>query len=158
MDREEYKQLLKSTIIDVLSEMAFIQVEEVESDIPLSSAYDKVDNPLYAYIKVKSHCSLFILISSKTIIEEVARNIFALDFDEVIEENLLNDTLAEMLNTISGKFMKEITPEDQIYELGLPVIGKYENTNCLCDHMINFLFETLDGNKIFILYGCVNEK
>jgi CheY-specific phosphatase CheX len=37
-----------------------------------------------------------------------------------VDEQMCKDTVAELLNTIAGRFMKAIVPEDQVFELGLP--------------------------------------
>lgn len=42
-----------------------------------------------------------------------------------VDEQMQRDTVAELLNTIAGRFMKAIVPEDQVFELGLP-----EMTRC----------------------------
>lgn len=41
---------------------------------------------------------------------------------ETVDEQMCRDALAELLNTIAGRFMKAVLPEDQTFQLGLPEV------------------------------------
>lgn len=41
---------------------------------------------------------------------------------ESVDEQMCRDTLAELLNTIAGRFMKALLPADQTFQLGLPEV------------------------------------
>ncbi len=43
--------------------------------------------------------------------------------DEEITEELMQDVLGEIINIISGRLMADLIPGDQMFELGLPLIG-----------------------------------
>ncbi len=51
------------------------------------------------------------------------------EVSEDVTDESVGDALAEILNTIAGVFMKEYTPHDKSFELGLPLIGKGAMTN-----------------------------
>ncbi|MDP3478726.1 MAG: chemotaxis protein CheX [Desulfoprunum sp.] len=41
-----------------------------------------------------------------------------------VDEQMCRDALAELLNTIAGRFMKAVLPADQTFQLGLPEISE----------------------------------
>ncbi len=47
--------------------------------------------------------------------------------EEERSEEIINDTMSEVLNTIAGCFMKELIPPDQEYEIGFPRTGRGEH-------------------------------
>ncbi|NIA11819.1 MAG: hypothetical protein GWP10_19365 [Nitrospiraceae bacterium] len=49
----------------------------------------------------------------------MARTLFSSE-DECIPDETLLDLQAELLNTIAGKVMKQMTPEEDTFKLGLP--------------------------------------
>ena len=55
----------------------------------------------------------------KGLLADITENVYAMETDE-IDPQILQDTLAELLNTIAGKIMQEALPEDQLFSLGLP--------------------------------------
>jgi hypothetical protein len=61
----------------------------------------------------------FWLFLPKELLIGIAENVYVMETDE-IEQQILQDTLAELLNTIAGKIMQEALSEDQLFSLGLP--------------------------------------
>lgn len=61
----------------------------------------------------------------QTLLKNLTANIFAMDEDEISEEQM-NDIINEMLNTIGGLYMTKLLADDQKYQLGLPVLGAGE--------------------------------
>ncbi len=63
--------------------------------------------------------------------EDYARNLtqemFGFEKPEEVSEEMLIDSVAEIVNTIAGKFMTELVPPDQVYTLGLPKAGLGES-------------------------------
>lgn len=43
---------------------------------------------------------------------------------ETVDEQMCRDALAELLNTIAGRFMKGLLPPEQTFQLGLPVVSE----------------------------------
>jgi hypothetical protein len=61
----------------------------------------------------------FWLFLPKDLLTSIAENVYVMGTDE-IDQHILQDTLAELLNTIAGKIMQEALSEDQLFSLGLP--------------------------------------
>lgn len=59
----------------------------------------------------------------RTLLGKVAETVYALPAEE-LEEQILRDLLAEMLNTVAGRFLTAYLPPDQSYRLGLPEFGE----------------------------------
>ncbi len=43
---------------------------------------------------------------------------------ESVDDQMCRDVLAELLNTIAGRFMKALLPGDQTFQLGLPEVAE----------------------------------
>ncbi len=158
MNGNDYKNLLSQAIITTIEDLAFIQLIESEAVRGAGDAAgagageDYLQDMLSVYLPVKSRYGVIIMSASKAILKETARNIFALDPDAPVSEDMVNDTIAELLNTVSGQFMRAITPKDEFYELGLPVIGSFE-MNEIGKEAVDCAFETENGDKLFISYA-----
>jgi hypothetical protein len=157
MNGNECKKLLSQAIITTLESLAFIQLIESGATRRAGDAAgagageDYLQDMLSVYIPVKSRYGVIIMSASKAILMETARNIFALDPEAAVGEDMLNDTISELLNTISGQFMRAMTPKDEFYELGLPVIGSF-NMDEIGKEAVDCAFETENGDKLFISY------
>ena len=71
----------------------------------------------------------------KILAEEVYGNT-----DVVISESSIKDVLAEIANTIAGRFIDGLTPQSQQFELGLPTTGRGQvpdMTNRIATILIN---------------------
>jgi len=56
------------------------------------------------------------------LITEIAVTVFGLQ-DEACSEATMQDVSAEILNTIAGRFLSELLPEQQTFRIGLPEIA-----------------------------------
>jgi len=152
---KEYEPMLKNSIIEAIQSLAFVQLVEAEDKSKKSEIIDKSkQNMLSVYHPIKSEYCIFILTISPAIIKEIADNIFGTDPCTPLDENVENDTISELLNTIAGQFMRSITPPDQYYELGLPVVGSY-SLNIEAD-TLSCTFETENGDYLIVSYVKVN--
>lgn len=158
MNGNDYKNLLSQAIITTIEDLAFIQliesgaVRDAGAAAETGANNDYLQDMLSVYLPVKSRYGVIIMSASKSILKETARNIFALDPEAPVGEDMVNDTIAELLNTVSGQFMRAITPKDEFYELGLPVIGSFEMKE-IVKEAVNCAFETENGDKLFISYA-----
>lgn len=58
-----------------------------------------------------------------TLLGKVGESVYALPVEN-LEEQILCDLLAEILNTIAGRFLTAFLPPEQNYRLGLPEFGE----------------------------------
>ena len=54
---------------------------------------------------------------------DITKDIYGWMEDENPAQNIIQDALAELSNTISGRIMAELVSEDESFELGLPDTG-----------------------------------
>ena len=74
--------------------------------------------------------SKLVISKEKELLAKITKIILGSTPEEVFEQNL-KDILAEILNTIAGRFLSKIIPEDQTFSLGLTVNEQddYSNTD-----------------------------
>ncbi len=70
----------------------------------------------------KPHSGELVIQISRSYGKVLAEEVVGL-VDDDVSENAINDALAEIANTIAGRFMGALVPENQEFELGLPETG-----------------------------------
>jgi CheY-specific phosphatase CheX len=115
--------LLKSKVVDITKEtienMTFLETLYSEN----KTLYDEHLVRLRAEILVNAPFAGEIrIIIPVSLAIRFASNLFTLKEEEISEE-ILNDVIGELINIIAGGLMKEITPSDKKFELGIPQIG-----------------------------------
>ena len=116
IDIEKAKKALIDAIITTFSEMAFIDVDAMDN----SAASGFIGNCLTPSIKILNPYQLTVTIAAP--LESVRFLVESLysDINGEVDENTMQDVLAETLNTLAGCFMKKFLEEHVGYELGLP--------------------------------------
>ncbi len=147
----DYKKILTDSIMRTLEEIAFIQLIEIQTETLDTTSPDYMQDMLSVYMPVKAKYGILIMSASSEILEETACNIFALEPGTRPGPEMINDTLSELLNTISGQFMRAITPVNEFYELGLPVTGNFD-LKTIEGEAVNCAFENENGAKLLISY------
>jgi CheY-specific phosphatase CheX len=111
--------LLVAATLETIENMAFMEVVKSEKATP----YDEHLVRLRLEILInKPFPGEMRLILPIDLAIQFTRNMYNLS-EEEITENLMKDVLGELINIISGRLMAELVPSDQIFELGLPLIG-----------------------------------
>lgn len=157
MSDDQIKSALKNAITETLENLAFIQLIEIEGPRLSDLGPDFLQDMLSVYLPMKHEYGILVMSASGGILKETACNIFALDPGAEPGEDIIKDTLAEILNTVSGQFMRLITPGDQFYELGLPVIGAF-NLNGSSGEEVKCAFETESGDRLLISYIKISDS
>lgn len=120
---ETLKPFLQEKITLVLEEalenMAFISVEEssAEEVAELSQQFRGVNLLINEPTLFEMHLNI-----ANELLLQLAENIYAMEPDE-LSEQLTNDLLAEILNTVAGLFMTAVLPPDTSFTLGLPELS-----------------------------------
>ena len=111
------KSAMVNAVTETMENMAFEQVEEA----PQTSA--PTGDLIWASMPVirpaKAEISLEL---SNEYAKAVTEALFGF-MENGPDENIVRDALAEMLNTIGGRFMAQMTPAKLEFELGLPSVG-----------------------------------
>ncbi len=104
---------------ETLENMAFISVEECSAE-----EVEELDHPQLGVNLLVREPVLFEmqLHSSKELLYQVAENMYAMEREE-LDDRLINDLLAEVLNTVAGLFMSAILPPETKFALGLPELS-----------------------------------
>jgi len=114
------KAAMIKAVAETMENMAFEQVEEAEPGTLTISGNDI----LWASLSVIKPSSAEVGIELSGDYARAATEALFGFSDEGPAENIVHDALAEMLNTIAGRFMAQLTPAQQEFELGLPQVGR----------------------------------
>jgi len=115
---ETMEKAVRKAIMETFEEMAFMEVyshpaeaeAKTESPADLQEVYLDVLEPLKG---------TFRLALPKALLAGIAENVFAIPAEE-LNEQIFQDTLAELLNTIAGQILQEVLTKEQTFALGLP--------------------------------------
>ena len=102
-------------VAKALENMAFMEVEHAGSPPPTASK-----EPMGASLLIHDPVQWELTLSMpRRLVLDIVTAVYAMPEDEVAEE-LLHDLLAELLNTIAGRFLSEILRPSETFTLGLP--------------------------------------
>jgi len=119
-DRENrLPEIIASAVEDTFEEMAFLDAFQVEAPDDPPDEKSLLRASLLVHDPFPGE--LF-LVAPRSLLTGMARTLFGAE-DECIPDETLLDLQSELLNTIAGRVMKEITPEDDTFRLGLPETG-----------------------------------
>ena len=99
--------------------MAFLEVTEQSQEalLEMSPESDWVSILVHDPIQVEIR-----LVMTREMLSGMTADMFSIEIEEVTKFQRL-DIFAELLNTLAGLFMTNLLPDDQTYQLGLPVLG-----------------------------------
>jgi CheY-specific phosphatase CheX len=112
---------LLAAVTDTLEGMAFIQadlMQESEASFPGLENLQWVALPIF-----KPYQGDIVIEFPIELGKQIAEALYGPE-DSCAEETVVSDTLAELLNTLAGRFMKELLEPDRDFELGFPTVGK----------------------------------
>lgn len=122
MNREEWNETMHAAVSATFENMAFMEVLTRDES---SALQDVMWTSILVHNPTQGELSLVI---PKELLVRITETLLGSTPEEVSEQNL-KDILAEILNTIAGRFLSEIIPEDQTFRLGLPVNEQDEYSN-----------------------------
>ena len=110
---------LKETIIEVIEDV-------FENMLFMDAIYKEVvdDKEIPDHVEVRLLVNHpfpgeFVFQAPKNFVSQAAGTLFMAEEGDV-DEQMFNDVMNELLNTISGRIMAKITPEGKSFKLGLP--------------------------------------
>lgn len=119
---EELKQFLEEKVMGVLEEtlenMAFLSVEETDAQFVKEFEGERLNVSL---LITKPTLFEMRLEMPHELLVQIVETVYTIDQDEITTQ-LIDDLLAEILNTLAGRFMTEILPTDQTFDLSLPEV------------------------------------
>lgn len=112
------KTAMVNAVTETMENMAFEQVEEAIE--PIAGQFGEI---IWASLPIIRPATAEISIElSSEYAKAVTESLFGFT-ENGPDESIVRDALAEMLNTIGGRFMAYLTPSQQEFELGLPTVG-----------------------------------
>ncbi len=133
--KETLRAELSNSLAEVLESMAFMEA------VPAESPYERPSPEHWVTLLIHEPVQgEFRMQMSQQMLENIAESIYGL-LGEGMTAQVLDDTLAEMINTVAGHFLNKALPEEQIYQLGLPELGQgtsplAEEAALVCDFSI----------------------
>ncbi len=114
----EYTKALVGAVVETFENLAFMEPEftpekEMTTGVTRCCAL-AIHEPLQSTMQIVMDEDLGKLITA---------TIWSRQKDSV-DEQMCRDALAELLNTIAGRFMKTLLPADQTFQLGLPEVSE----------------------------------
>lgn len=116
---EIFKKHVISVIEDIYETMLFMDAMFVEDD-EVEYADMEIEDPQEARLLINHPFpGEIVLTVPDEMVLSMAESLFMLSEDE-IDAQVKQDVLNEILNTISGRIMAKVTPQDKSFKLGLP--------------------------------------
>ena len=123
---EPKKDILKTALLEAVSQalenMAFEEVDLVDET---SMSRVEVGGNLWAILPIVTPLSGEMILSlSPECARRITENIYGTLEDGQLEKGADLDAVAEILNTIAGRFVHALVPSNQSFDFGLPKTGK----------------------------------
>ncbi len=149
-----YDPKLKGSLCDAVArtieEMTFQPIDEIIEEQPEPTTYT---NTIWAILPLNKPLEGEMLIEFPL---EYAKNftinMYSLEDDNEVKDEMINDLVAELANTIGGRFLGEFVPPDQDFSLGIPKTGA-EELPYLDEVAIRIKFRIEDDNFTVIVTG-----
>ncbi len=118
---EELKHALTLAITQTMENMTFEEVTTVTND---KVTVVSPPNAVWALLPLKRpYKGNLVLDASSEYSESLVHEVYGFCDEDTLETSI-NDVLSEVANTIGGRFLSELIPSDEEFELGLPDCGK----------------------------------
>ena len=119
INQQELKNILTQAVSETIENMAFMMVSTESGNPDMTQTDNLINSSLLILEPFPGELGL---IMSKKLLSKIAVSLYSLN-EEEITENILNDVISELLNTITGSLMRRILPDNSEYKLGLPESG-----------------------------------
>lgn len=118
MQKDQWDKAMQAAVAGCLENMAFMEAFPAEPDAA------EPENPVWASLLVLEPTQgEFRLALSRSLLDAIGANVYGLE--TAMSEQQAADLLAELLNTILGRFMAAILPQEA-FKLGIPEAGTTE--------------------------------
>ncbi|MDY6853020.1 MAG: chemotaxis protein CheX [Thermodesulfobacteriota bacterium] len=143
---ENLAEKIFEAVAETFENMAFMEAVPVSSDdVEPSSDSTLLWSRIAVLQPVEGELTL---LASEGLAGEITEAIFGETDEDASPDDMAFDALAELINTIAGRLMAELIPQDQAFELGLPETGKGWPQGS--EEEIAYHFD-LEGHKLMII-------
>lgn len=112
-----FPEIIASAVAETFEEMAFLEVDQVQA--PLDKPPDEGSLLRASLLVHDPFAGEISFAAPRSLLTGIAWTLFGAE-DEFVSEETLLDLQAELLNTLAGKVMNQITPEEATFKFGLP--------------------------------------
>ncbi len=146
----DLKENVYEAVAETLESMVFMEALLDEPGDPESLGPSPIGSCIAVNKPFEGRATLFMSIE---LAQELTMNILGAYDEETLSDAIVRDALAELINTIAGRLMAKLTPEDQTFELGLPepVEGIPRETDAII-----FYFDVDEGRMALMTEGGFN--
>ena len=117
-DSNDIVSKLFDAVMVTFEEMTFMEVMETDE----AYAEDEMETLFWATVELKNPPKgSLTIIMCEDLSHQITENLFGNDDPE---ESFVKDVVAEVTNTIAGRLMGSIVPEDTAFEIGIPETGR----------------------------------
>jgi len=113
---ERMTRAMHKAVAETIENMAFLEALPSQEPPPVEEG-EMLRASLLMHDPVQGE---FLLLMPRNLLLGIAEALFGLPVEELTEQ-LADDALLELLNTVAGQFLNEVIP-GQVYRLGLPEI------------------------------------
>ncbi len=143
-NKDQLQQIVFESVSETFEAMIFTPVAPVDPPDSESSDQKMLEADVDSVSPVKGKMTLQI---PSDLALDITKDIFGWMEDQDPEETMIRDTLAELINTIAGRIMTRLIPENESFELGLPGTG----TGLLASPSTVEIFYFMLNDQIFSL-------
>jgi len=139
IDQGQLRTAIIASVSEIFEAMVFAMVAPAEYSLVEKPAEEKL---MRTSISVKTPITgqLHLQVPEKFAVH-ITKDIFGWMEEEDPPEKMVQDTLAELINTIIGRLMAKLIPENETFELGLPEISEGWITPTGSAQAISFEFD-----------------
>ncbi|PLX16683.1 MAG: hypothetical protein C0601_09400 [Candidatus Muiribacterium halophilum] len=147
----EIKEKIDQVFTEVFENVGFIFADRVEAkDIEETDKEDFI----IAYITLKGEVAGDVIVMMElSIASEFTANMMGLDFDEVPEEEFINDATKELSNILCGNIASKVFGKEKDFDISIPIVNqvsKKEMHELIEDN--TSIFYSVDERPLIINY------
>lgn len=124
---------------ETLESMAFVAIEEATVD-----EAENIKQPMLGsnLLILEPELLEMRLDVSRELLYQIGETMYTMEREE-LNEQLINDLLAEILNTLAGRFMTAIIPPEIDFTLSLPELADADEEECTSEFKFYYIAEEL---------------
>ena len=144
---DQLQQAVFESVAETFEAMIFTQVAMPPPEESIVPGIDLVQASIAVIQPVTGRLSILVPPSMAV---HITKNLYGWTDVQDPGDDLVNDSISELINTIAGRVMTRILPEDQTFELGLPVLGDDGN---LSNQVVRYQFKADMDDFFFYVEG-----
>lgn len=120
-DQEKICSITQETVNETFESMIFMPVISLPKDMPKPTIEGNHFAKLEFLAPMKG---IMYLAVPPNLATEITKNLYGWMDESEMTDEVIQDAMAELVNTVAGQFLSKFLPEDQTFEIGLPTTGE----------------------------------